>query len=164
MWANRKFENKPSLISYFGHVSSFKYTLEDGQLIDVLTHSVVLRNAGRRSATNVQITHNELPDFNVWPKIAYSTEELPEGGTDILIPTLVPGEQITISYLYFPPTTVERINSGIKSDQGFAKTIPVLLEQQYGKWFSISVAVLLLAGIIAVLYVMFYLVRTLFFQ
>ncbi len=73
VWANRKFENKPSLISYFGHVSSFKYTLEDGQLIDVFTHSVVLRNASRRSATNVRITHNELPDFSVWPKIAYST-------------------------------------------------------------------------------------------
>ena len=164
VWANRKFENKPNLISYFGHVSSFKYTLDNGQLIDVFTHSVVLRNAGRRSATNVRITHNELPDFNIWPKIAYSTENLPEGGKDILIPTLVPGEQITISYLYFPPTTVEQINAGIKSDQGFAKAIPVLLQRQYSMWFNISVALLMLAGTIAVLYVIFYLVWTLFFQ
>lgn len=31
------------------------------------THSVILRNAGRRPATNVRLSHYSLPDFSVWP-------------------------------------------------------------------------------------------------
>ena len=112
-------------------------------LFTSITHTVILRNAGRRSATNVRLRHHYLPDFNVWPSVQYHTEHLPERGTEIVIPVLVSGEQITISYLYFSPVTVNQINDGIKSDQGFAQQIPVLLQQQYAKWVLVSVAVLL---------------------
>ena len=67
------------------------------------THSVVLRNSGRRPATNVRLAHPYLPDFNVFPSVGYRVENLPGGGREIVMPTLVPNEQVTISYLYFPP-------------------------------------------------------------
>ena len=77
------------------------------------------------------------------------------GGRDIVIPTLVPGEQITISYLYFPPVTVAQVNAGIKCDQGFAQAIPVLLQRQYPRWFNAVVSVLLLLGLISGFYLLY---------
>lgn len=151
-WVNRRFENRPHLTSYYGHVAAFVHTPAQGQPVDVHTHSIVLRNAGRRSATNVRVRHSVLPDFNVWPQVAYTVEELPGGGAEIVIPTLVPGEEVTISYLYFPPVRVDQINAAITSDAGFAQAIPVLLQRQYPTWFNVTVGILILVGIIAVLY------------
>lgn len=155
VWVNRKFESRPILISYFGHISSFRSTPPDRDPVHVHTHAVVLRNAGRRAATNVRLHHAVLPDFSIWPSIDYRTEELPDGTRDIVIPTLVPGEEVTVSYLYFPPLTAAGVNAGIKCDQGFAQQIPVLLQRQYPKWFNRSVAALLFIGIVAVLYLVY---------
>jgi hypothetical protein len=158
VWVNRRFESRPVLISYFGHVSSFQHTPPGGQPLVVHTHSVVLRNAGRRQATNVRITHAVLPDFNIWPPLLHHTQDLPSGVRDIVIPVLVPGEQITISYLYFPPLTVAQVNAGIKCDQGFAQAIPVLLQRQYPAWFNALAATLMLLGLVAGLYLLYELV------
>lgn len=156
VWVNRRFESRPILISYFGHVSAFQLAPPGGQLVQVNTHSVVLRNAGRRSATNVRLRHTVLPDFNIWPALAYHVEELPPpGGREIVIPTLVPGEEITVSYLYFPPLTVAQINAGIKCDQGFAQPIPVLLQRRYPRWFNATVAALMLLGLVSALYLLY---------
>ena len=45
-------------------------------------------------------------------------EDLPQGGKEIVIPVLAPGEQLTISYLYFGPTTVQNIGSSHECMQG----------------------------------------------
>jgi hypothetical protein len=158
VWVNRKFESRPILYSYFGHISAFRSTPPNQAPIQVHTHAVILRNAGRRSATNIRITHKTLPDFSIWPSISYRTETLPDGASDIIIPTLVPGEQVTISYLYFPPLTALNINAGIKYDQGFAKQIPVLLQRQFPKWINLIVGALLIMGIISVVYLFYTLI------
>jgi len=156
VWANRRFENRPHLISYYSHISAFTHIPDQGEPFNVHTHSVVLRNAGRRTATNVRVRHLLLPDFNVWPQVAYRVEELPRGGAEVVIPNLVPGEEVTISYLYFPPVTVDQINAGIRSDEGLAKQIPVLLQRQYPRWFNVTAATLMLIGIVAVLYLVYF--------
>jgi hypothetical protein len=66
----------------------------------------------------------------------------------------VPGEEIAISYLYFPPLTAADVNAGIKSDQGFAQQIPVLLQRYYPPWLKRLRGVLVAAGIIAIFYVL----------
>lgn len=156
VWVNRRFESRPVLISYFGHISAFRSTPPNGQPIHVHTHAVVLRNAGRRSAANVRLHHAVLPDFTIWPSVVYRTEDLPDGTRDIVIPSLVPGEEVTVSYLYFPPLTAAGVNAGIKCDQGFAQAIPVLLQRQYPKWVNRILAGLLVVGIIATLYLLYY--------
>jgi len=156
VWVNRRFESRPVLISYFGHVSAFVHTPENGQPIQVHTHSVVLHNAGRRPATGVRVHHLTLPDFNIWPQIVHEVDRLADGTKDILMPILVPGEQITISYLYFPPLTAAQINAGIKSDQGFAQQIPVLLQRQYPKWLNLAGVALMLMGLVALIYVLYH--------
>ena len=155
-WVNRRFENRPFLVAYFGHVSAFTHKPASGQLITIHTHSVVLRNSGRRAATNVRLNHVVLPDFNIYPAIVHQVQVLPNGSSDILIPTLVPSEEITISYLYFPPVTVSQVNAGIKCDQGFAHPIPVLLQRQYPRWLNRITASLIIIGLISVLYFLYY--------
>ncbi len=156
IWINRRFESRPILITYTSHVSAFTHTPAGGQPIQVNTHSVVIRNTGHRPATNVRVSHHQLPDFNIWPHVAYAVEDLPGGGKEIVIPTLVPNEEITISYLYFPPLVADQVHAGLKCDQGFAKGIPVLIARQYPKWFNLTVAILMLIGIVSVLYLAFH--------
>ncbi len=160
-WIKRWFESHPALFSYFGHVSAFKYTPPGGKQIDVYTHSVIVSNQGRRPATNVRLNHNVLPDFTVSPTAVYSVQTLPDGTHDILFPAIVPGEALTISYLYFPPVTWDRVNAGIKFDEGFAQQIPVLLQRQYPRWVTITSTVLALVGLVAVVYAMILGIRAL---
>ena len=154
-WINRRFEIKARLISYYVHISNFPYTPTGGQALNIHTHAVILRNAGRKAAVNVRLSHSFLPDFNIWPAIQHNVQTLPNGAKDIVIPSLVPGEQITISYLYFPPLTYADINSGIKHDQGFAQQIHVLLQKQYPRWVSYAIAFLMLVGTVTMIYISF---------
>ena len=64
VWATRRFENRPILLSHFGHVSGITLAWPEGP-IAINHHSVVIRNTGRRPATYVRLTHHLLPDFNV---------------------------------------------------------------------------------------------------
>lgn len=155
VWVNRRFESRPTLISYFSHVSAFRYSPPDGKPVGINTHSVVLRNTGRESATGIRIHHNTLPDFNIWPTVVHSVETLPDGTKDIVIPALVPGEQVTISYLYFYPVTVDRVNAGIKCDQGFSQQIAVLLQRQFPQWVRWVVGALMVIGLAAILYALY---------
>lgn len=155
VWVNRRFESRPVLISYFSHVSAFRYSPPAGQPMGINTHSVVLRNTGRKSATGIRIHHNTLPDFNIWPTVVHTVETLPDGTKDIVIPALVPGEQITISYLYFHPVTVDQINAGIKSDQGFSQQIAVLLQRQFPRWVRVVVGILMVTGLVSIVYALY---------
>jgi len=161
VWAQRWMERRAALVSYFGHVSSFTWTPPKGTLVIINTHTVVLRNAGKRSATNVRVHHFMLPDYNMWPSVQHHREDLPDGSVDLVFPVLVPGEEVVLSYLYFPPTTATQVSGTIKSDEGFATTIPVLLQRMYPKWFNVLAATVLLCGLIAVGYLVVVLVRLL---
>ena len=151
-WVNRWFEKRPRLISYFGHVAAFQHTLPDGTKAAIYTHAVVLHNTGKKSATNVRLRHAALPSFQVFPPVQYSIIDLTDGAKEILIPIVVPQQQLTISYLYFPPLTFQGVNAGIQSDEGFAKQIPVLLQRQYPRWLNALGALLLFIGILASIY------------
>lgn len=97
-WFNYLWERRPLLITHYGHVSGFWVTPPGGQAVAVHTHSVVVRNAGRRSATNVRLRHHVLPnDYSLWPEMEHRVEEVAHGARELIIPTLVPGEQVTIS-------------------------------------------------------------------
>jgi len=135
-------ERRSKLVSFLGHISTFKLRNENQTL--VFAHSIVVRNAGGKSATNVRIGHNFLPpNIQVSPSVKYAIESNPEGGTEIIFPIIVPKEQITISYLYFPPVTWDQVNTYIKSDDGFANILNVISMPQPSKsviaivWFLI---------------------------
>ena len=155
VWVNQRLEKRPKLLSHWGHVSSFNYQKEDGNTGIVNTHSVVIMNVGRRAATNVRLSHHFLPEFNISPPVEYQLKEVPNSGKDIVIPTVIPNQQLTISYLYFPPITYAEVNAGVKCDEGFAPQIPVLLQRQYPNWFNYSAVVLMIVGMVTLAYVLF---------
>lgn len=152
-WLDQIFAKKPKLISYVGHVSSFALQNPNQPPTNVFTHAIVIRNAGRIAASNVRVGHHTLPDYQIFPAVPHQRLPLQGGGAELLIPKLVPGEQITISYLYFPPLTWDRVNSYTKSDEGFARILNVIPTPQPPRWLVRSFWALVFVGATAVLYV-----------
>jgi hypothetical protein len=129
--SRQRFERRPRLIAYYSSVCAFPplaaAPAPPAEPTYTFTHSIVIRNAGKRTAFNVRAGHfGGKVTFEVSPAVNHKVEENPHGGWEILIPTLVPYEQVQISYLYFPPTTVNSINSYIKSDEASARIIQIL--------------------------------------
>jgi len=119
------FESKPELITYLVHATAMP--LRDDNDLYVNTHSIVVRNSGKKTAFNVRIGHNHLPkSFRLYPAIKHQIFQETEGSSEILLPTLVPGEQVNISYLYFPPITWDQIHSYCKSDEMKARHIDII--------------------------------------
>lgn len=145
------FKTKPKLITYYGHVSAFK--LADQNNIDVFTHSIVISNVGAETAKNVRIGHNTMPlNFVLNPNVPYTQVPSASGGAEIVIATLVAKDQLTISYLYYPPLTYAAINSYIKSDEGFARVINVIPSPQPNKWVLWFAKFLMICGGVALIY------------
>src|SRR5207253_10740929 len=114
----RMLERKPKLIAYFTHASAF--VLPGLPPIQVHTHGIVIKNAGRKAATDIRVRHQVRPSqFVVFPSVAYTDPNLPGGGFEIVLPRLVADEQVAISYLYSPPLLFNQIHSGIGHSDGF---------------------------------------------
>lgn len=152
-WAQRRAERRPRLLAYKSNIGAFKQGADvDGNESWVYTHSVVVRNVGGKPANEVRIGHQGTPAFHLYPNVAYRTEELPDGGFEIILPAMVPNEEVSVYYLYAPPLTVHQINTHVKSREGFAEWINVLTARQYSKPTLTFIAILMLLGMASLLY------------
>jgi hypothetical protein len=149
---DRLFERRPKLAAYLGHASAIWVQPANAARFLVNTHSVVVRNSGRKPATNVRLGHFQLPDFSVFPSISHQVVDLPDGSREILFPTLIPKEQVTVTYLYFPPVLWNNVNSTIRSDEGFARILNVLPTPQAPAWARRLAYVVLGIGSATILY------------
>lgn len=151
---NRYIEGREKLISHLGHIASFRVQPEDPSEPEtrVHTHSVIVRNAGRKPAKNVRLGHNFLPNINVFPDIYYFVRELPAGSREIVFPTIPPKKEVIISYLYFPPETWDRVNTHVESDSGPAKVLNVLLQKQMSRWVVATIWFFTLFGLVSFAY------------
>ena len=127
----RYLDAKPKLITYLIHTAAVPLKGETETIIN--THSIVVRNAGKKTAHDVRLGHSILPDFQIYPQISHDLIKGPDDSAEIIIPTLVPNEQINISYVYFPPLTWNQINSYCKSDEMSAKVLNVIPAQQLSR-------------------------------
>ena len=133
----RYFSERPSLIVYVVHSSTFNVNNAPSNQPDakVNAHSIVVRNQGRKAAHNVQIGHNVLPiNYQVYPHVVHDVTKMSGEAGEIVIPVLVPQEQVTIAYLYWPPLVMPNIHSYFKSDEGLANVINVIPTRQWPKW------------------------------
>jgi|LakMenEpi03Aug12_release.lakeMendotaPanAssembly.Ray.scaffolds.fasta_scaffold984656_1 hypothetical protein len=153
-WLNHLLEGRPSLLSYIVHSSAITTKRQPGGQapITIHTHSVVVRNTSRRAATNVRLGHQNLPDFTIFPPVQHDVVWLPDGSAEIHIPQLVRSEQITVSYLYFPPITYDKVNLYTKSDEGFAKVVPVQLFSPPPRPVQLLVQALFVLGAVTAVY------------
>ena len=69
-----------------------------------------------------------------------------------MFPVLVPGQQVTVSYLYFPPLLYHQINLPITSNEGMARVINMLPTPQLPRWRLAVWWVLAFVGVITSLY------------
>lgn len=149
--AKRYFEAKPKLVSYLVHSSAIP--LNDEANTQINTHSIVVRNAGKKAAHNIRIGHNFLPkSFQIYPPVSHTILPGPNGAAEILIPALVPNEQVSISYLYFPPMSFGQINAYTKSDEGLAQIINAIPTPRPSKLVVAVLSVLLFIGASTVAY------------
>jgi hypothetical protein len=152
---NRLFERRVRLISYYIHTSACRVTpTPPAAPINLHTHAVALKNDGGLAATNVRLHHYYLPDFTVTPSVPHIVETLPDGTRDIVIPQLLPREQVSVTYVYLPPLVYTQINAGIRCDQGYARGINVLMQRQLPQPVQGFVAVLMLLGAVTLLYLL----------
>lgn len=150
------FEARPKLITYLVHASAIP--LGDDNQTKVNTHSIVVRNSGKRTAHNVRIGHNFLPPFQMYPQLAHEIVKGEDGIAEIVIPTLVPGEQINNSYLYSPPILWNEVHSYCKSDEMQAKNINVIPTVQLNKFqLAIIWGLLFVGGSTLVYWVIYWL-------
>lgn len=156
----RFFDRKAKLISYLLHASSVTLppTGEGQQPTQVNLHTVVIRNAGKKPLLNVRLGHTVLPNYSIYPSIIHNVNELSNGAKELHFPVLVPNEQVTIQYLYFPPLYVQNVNTYTKSDEGFAKVINLLPTPQLAKPLRYAFSVVFWVGVIALLYLLLLLV------
>jgi hypothetical protein len=158
---DRLFEKRSKLVAYLLNATSVSVNPPNGSRVLVNLHSVVIRNNGRKPALNVRLGHNmlrevdALPDFSIFPNIQYSIEPLPSGGREIVFPILVPGEQVTIQYLYFAPILWHEINTHIKCNDGNASILTVLPTPQLSTPKLIVVKVFFYIGVIVSIYLLF---------
>lgn len=151
-FVTRLFERRPKLIQYLIHATSVVHNHSQNGRMVVNLHALVVRNAGKKPATNVRLGHNVLPDFSVYPSIQYRVEDLPAGGKEIVFPILAPETEITVQYLYFHPLLVNQINTHVRSDEGTAKFRNVWLVQRFPQWFYLSVSIVFFFGVVAIIY------------
>lgn len=158
----RYFSQRERLMVYYGHISShiLKSLVDGREDTQINTHTVIVRNEGNKTATNVRIVnHAQIPDIRVYPTTQYEINTLPEKGQEIVIPRIGPKMEYTISYLYLPPVTYNLIQTYVASDSGPAKTVNVRLQQVFPKWVNVLFAGSMVLGLIAFIYILFEVVR-----
>jgi hypothetical protein len=164
VYVSRAVEARPRLITWLVHASTVTVGRRQPaqaqgqatpvQQIPVNSHSIVVRNAGRRPAHNVSIIHTILPDYSVYPPIWYEQRDLPSGGGEIVFPTLAPNEQVTVTYIYSTTTIWSQVNLITRSDEGQARAINVTPSIQYPRWSLIAFAVVFWIGVISIAYLL----------
>ena len=100
---DRWYERRQRLVVYLTNMAEFviRLTGPPAQNMDCSTLSLVLRNAGRRATENVRIGHHWLPpNVAINPSIPHRIDDSPPGtAVEVQIDRMVPGQQVTISYL-----------------------------------------------------------------
>jgi hypothetical protein len=136
-----------------------------GQPPIIHSHTVVIRNIGKSTAFNVRIGHNLKPkSYEISPRVYHQAVDVPGGGWEVWIPTLVPNEAVQIAYLYPSSANWWHINTYTKSDQGAAEVldamqgIPTAPASWVRRWtrltlIAIGVATLAYGAFVAALWV-----------
>lgn len=150
---SRYYDRRPKVLTWILHAGQVNLKNQDGDKHSVRTHVLVLRNAGKKPAENVRISHNNLPQFSVFPTIEHEIIRDDEGtGGIIVIPRMLPNETINVNYLYFPPVHVGEIHAGIRHDEGFATEVRIAPNRQYPTWVTALLAGLMVIGLATAIY------------
>jgi len=152
-FAKRALDRAPRVVAFMA--ASNSVTLGKGKPNEVTIHShvLVIRNDGALAARDVRITHDFFPpDISVYPGVEHTLVVNPQGLTELQVPLLAPGQQLAISYMYFPPLTWAQINCDVYSETGRAERVALLPRPKPATWILVTRYFLMFAGAWAVVY------------
>jgi len=156
MYLNRFFESRSRLITHYGHIGAGLVRLNaQSPQININTHSIVIRNVGRKPALNVKVGHqiNDIGNMvSIYPPAEYTVVPIQGAGEEIRFERLLPKQSIMITYVYTSPLDVSKINTYVMSDEGMAQRVNVLLNRQWPKWLQIVAWILLFVGFVTTVY------------
>jgi len=118
------FQKRPKLITFYAHASEVTLKSDEntdfitntGDKITIRSHTIVVGNIGKATANNVKVIHGVLPiNYTVFPPVHFKKRD-----NEITIPTLAPGENISITYLYFKDVHYTQTNLLVKCDECLA--------------------------------------------
>jgi len=111
----------------------------------------VLKNVGRKTATDVRVRHElRTETFYVTPRVAYTDPDMPGGGFEIVFPRLVPQEEVAISYMHTAP--FNNFRGQITHAAGLASEVSALSRAEHPKWMTRTIWFLALVGSIAIIF------------
>ena len=140
---------RSKLVVFYGHISTF--TVASQPPMVVYAHNIVIQNRGRKTAQNVKVLHQATTsNFRVDPPLAYTMENHPQGGFQLMFDTLTPKSQVVISYLYFPPLTAGQIGGSVMSDEEVAQVVNPFIQPTSIQ--KLIVFVLMFVGAAVILY------------
>jgi hypothetical protein len=130
------------------------------------TLTLAVWNSGKATAENVRVTHYRLPNlYQVWPPKATTVENLPSGHQDLIIPEILPGEIVFVSYLEFitplTPVLHGQIIVRVAAKDNQAKPMSFQFTRLYSQWFNRTVQVLFTVGAVVAVYYLFHLISVL---
>ncbi len=153
---DRWYEGRQRLVVYLTNMADFVIRVPGPPPEDMHcnTFSLVLRNAGMRATKNVRIGHYWLPpNVNINPSIPHKIDYSPPGtAAEVQIDRLVPGQQVTISYLVWGDVQATNVISYVNSDDGEARVLNVLPTPQLPRWLLRLLRFLVVVGVVTVLY------------
>jgi len=141
---------RPNLVSYLTNISNF---IVPGQPpLQIGTHSITIQNMGRGKAEGIEVCHNQLPLFNIFPDIQYEVEPTPQGGKIIKFNDLLPKSKLIISYLYVnAENPTQYLPTYVKSKEATARVISIIHTPVYPKWTKCLAGILMMLGSIFLL-------------
>jgi len=118
----------------------------------VRSHTVVITNQGTATAHNLRIGHFILAmAYTVFPPMNVPSDKT-HPKNEILVPTLSPYENLTISYLYDNNLHFSNVNSYIKCDEGVAEQANLQHISIKSPFIRNTIKVIFFIGIVAVIY------------
>ncbi|MBF0594597.1 MAG: hypothetical protein HQL22_06485 [Candidatus Omnitrophica bacterium] len=111
---------------------------------------ITIRNNGNTAAKNVEVSHPQAPEhYQLAPAIQHTVVRSDDGRRmTIQIPSIAPKETVAISYLFGTIANWNDVLEYVRSDEGHAEKINVILNRVFSMWFNIMVLGFCLLGIV----------------
>lgn len=151
------YEKKARLVYYLGGASDFSNVLvQEGQpLVNVYSHTLVVKNIGKAVAEQVEIYQGLKPiAFSIFPDIRHAIEQ--PTGEDvkhiIKIDYLEPDGELTLSYLYNYPHQPANFVSKIRCKDGSGTPISVFPVRALPPYINLLIKVVFYFGLLTILF------------
>ena len=136
---------KPRLIVFSPNSTAFDLDpVEKGaQRLAIRAGQVIVQNAGRKSATRLQMIAQPGPKpwgYNIVPNVDHVVRSGARGEWLLEVAYLGPGETLTVQILNGP-----NIDS-VRAQEGPAKLVPVIHQRVFPKWFNGLALIFMLIG------------------